>query len=353
MLGHSALLAATNTITPGFGNRLAGITGGTEAFDIDFHAGGGSVAVALGTAGVTIVRWSRTTGSQGDYGGAPGLKTTADNVETVHFSSAGNSFTFSNDTFETAQGLFAYPWSSVSGYGTRYSALTYGLSSAFSTNEDALLFGSSNAVVAYRWSPVSGLSSPYTAPSGLPVGVSYIRFAPSGNAVAFAHPTSPFLSAYQWISGVGFGSKYSNPSPLPPISTDSRKLVFSPDGKALIICGRTSSSTVVGFRAYEWSDANGFGQAYANPATPLLSSAFGCDFSPSGRSVAIVGANGLKVYRWSSELGFGSEYTAPLQNWRTSNVNARAVRFSPQGDAIIIGHQALSGLTTSIYEWSD
>jgi hypothetical protein len=38
-------------------------------------------------------------------------------------------------------------------------------------------------------------------------------FSPSGNAIAVAHFSSPFISTYPWSAG--FGTKYANPATLP------------------------------------------------------------------------------------------------------------------------------------------
>jgi len=47
------------------------------------------------------------------------------------------------------------------------------------------------------------------------VGNAYgVAFNASGDAIAVAHLTTPFVSVYPW-SGSGFGTKFSNPATLP------------------------------------------------------------------------------------------------------------------------------------------
>jgi hypothetical protein len=41
-----------------------------------------------------------------------------------------------------------------------------------------------------------------------------VAFNPSGNAIAVAHTSTPFVTAYPW-SGSGFGTKYTDPATLP------------------------------------------------------------------------------------------------------------------------------------------
>jgi hypothetical protein len=48
----------------------------------------------------------------------------------------------------------------------------------------------------------------------LPTGTGWgVNFSPSGEAIAVAHGTTPFVTAYPWSSG--FGTKYANPATLP------------------------------------------------------------------------------------------------------------------------------------------
>lgn len=55
----------------------------------------------------------------------------------------------------------------------------------------------------------------YTNPATLPAGTDNgAAFSSTGDAIAVAHATSPYITAYPWSSS-GFGAKYANLATLP------------------------------------------------------------------------------------------------------------------------------------------
>ena len=62
-------------------------------------------------------------------------------------------------------------------------------------------------IAAYSFNS-AGFKSLYSNPTTLPTGACFgVSFSPNGNAVAFAHTTTPFETAYTWSASSGFGSK--------------------------------------------------------------------------------------------------------------------------------------------------
>jgi hypothetical protein len=86
-----------------------------------------------------------------------------------------------------------------------------------------------------------------------------VAFSPSGNAIAVAHGSSPFITAYPW-SGSGFGTKFADPATLP--TGTGNGVTFSPTGDAIVVAHNASPFVT----AYPWS-GSGFGTKFADPAT--------------------------------------------------------------------------------------
>jgi hypothetical protein len=98
-----------------------------------------------------------------------------------------------------------------------------------------------------------------------------VAFSPSGDAIAVAHGTSPYISVYPWSNG--FGTKYANPGTLP--NGTGYGVAFSPSGNAIAVAHLNSPYV----SAYPWS--SGFGTKYANPGTLPNGTGYGVAFSPT------------------------------------------------------------------------
>ena len=71
-------------------------------------------------------------------------------------------------------------------------------------------------VVVHPWSSSTGFGTRYSNPSVGTTGTSEIRaidWNPTETAIAFGGSQSPYIHAYAWFGG--FGTKYSNPATLP------------------------------------------------------------------------------------------------------------------------------------------
>jgi len=250
----------------------------------------------------------------------------------------------------TSPGVNVYPWSSSTGFGTRYAnaaSLPTGTiyTAAFHPSGQALILPSTNSpnVIAYSWSS-AGFGSRYTDPAVLPTSGYSALFSPAGDSVALSSSVSPYIAAYAWTNALGFGTKYANPATLP--ANLPWDLSFHPAGTA--IAGAISSATP-SIIAYPWSSATGFGTKYADPSTAPAGTGYSVAFSPAGDAVAVVHANSpfVSVYPWSSSTGFGTKYADPATLPPSASY---FVAFSPGADAIV----TVNGTAPYVaaYQWS-
>lgn len=109
-----------------------------------------------------------------------------------------------------------------SGFGTKYSNLSgapWAYGAKFNLAGNTVFIGdglsSTEKLAAYPFSTSSGGGTKYTAPSSAPAGsVSQRSVAVTydSNAVAILTQTAPYIYAYPFTVGTGFGSKYADPS---------------------------------------------------------------------------------------------------------------------------------------------
>jgi len=123
-------------------------------------------------------------------------------------------------------GINAYPWTTGSGFGTRYnSPATFSSANSNRTTVNsnasvvAMVFGQSPFVAAYPFS--SGFGSKYSDPSSaLPNSTPvYLAFSKTGSAISIVSQINPFITTYAFSNG--FGTKYSNPASLPNNSQEA------------------------------------------------------------------------------------------------------------------------------------
>jgi hypothetical protein len=262
----------------------------------------------------TGVTWDNTTGFVGSTQFSP-----ATSIGQTVFSSAFNKS--KSDVVlgvGTAgfNGVIAYRWSDITGFGAKYTDPNTGLfglvnSVAFSpaSNAVAVAHDSSPYVSAFRFTSGTGFGTAYSNPATLPTGsAKCVEFSPTGGAVAVAHNSSPYVSVYAWNSTTGFGTKYSNPATLP--TGDATSVAFTPNGNSIAI-GHLSSPFIT---AYPWSDGSGFGIKYSNPTTSIGSYPNNIVFSPLSNVIAATknGSPYVDAYQWSSSSGFGTKYSDPL-----------------------------------------
>lgn len=131
----------------------------------------------------------------------------------------------------------AYAWSSSTGFGAQYSDpvgavirnLQNGQCIDFTSDGSVVFFStpSSPYLVAYPWSSSTGYGTKYADPSTGVGAIPYqLSVSPDDSCVAIGHSTvSPYIRVYPWSSS-GFGTIYSNPSTA--LTVDCRITRFSP-----------------------------------------------------------------------------------------------------------------------------
>ena len=255
----------------------------------------------------------------------------------------------------------AYPWSSTTGFGTKYSnpstvPQNLGRSVAISPSGDAVAVavfattGQASIWVA-RWS-AAGFGTKYSDPTIIPTltGIR-VTFSPSGDAIAIGHSLTPFVSVYPWSSATGFGTKYSDPATLPGGSGNG--VAFSPSGNVLAVAHNSAPRISV----YPWSSATGFGTKYANAASGITAgNGNGVRFSETGTTLAVGTSDtvAIHIWPWSTASGFGTKYIynggANLlpDNFPTGTCND--IRFSPDDTALAVATGSASGFQA--WPWS-
>ena len=227
----------------------------------------------------------------------------------------------------------AWAWTPSAGFGTKYANGSLLSSSAgcraISLNGDGTLAATltftnlpNSTIAIYPWSSSTGFGTRFAnpttlpdAPSANPLTISFNRVT---NDLIVAKNTSNFVTAYP-VTSSGFGTKYADPSTS--FGGTPNGLRFSPDGSAIATANNSSPPVI----AFSWGA--GFGTKYANPASPP-SYAISMDWENTNAAIAFgnrtFGPFG-EVFRWSS-AGFGAKYSSP-----TTAVNStQALSFSNQ-----------------------
>lgn len=205
-----------------------------------------------------------------------------------------------------------YAFNSGSGYGSKYSNPSTGLSFygqdlQFATDKSFLVSGdySSPRVHAWKWSS-SGFGTKYSNPATLPTGIGYgVSISESNNAVAVAHDTTPYISAYPFDYTNGFGTKYSDPASLPTGTGKTIKLTNS-----YVFIGHETTPFVA---AYPFNSSSGFGTKYSNPSTIASYSTAFIEYNYNNNAVIFGGIGYTYAYPWSAS-GFGTKYAGPAQS---------------------------------------
>jgi hypothetical protein len=195
---------------------------------------------------------------------------------------------------------------------------TYGASTVF------LAAISSPRAHAYRWS--QGFGTKYSDPASPPNATTYhVAANVKKTAVGFNQNTSTnrYLSFYPWSDASGFGTRYAATATYPTaaaLSTNGGATFnFSPDGNAVVVGSIAGTPTTV---AWAWTDANGFGTKFSDPATSppdcyfmhFFGGPLGAGNAPS--EVIIFGsastdADRLSAWNFNSSSGWGAKMSNP------------------------------------------
>ena len=261
--------------------------------------------------------------------------------------------------------VHVYGWSNSSGFGTKFA----NPSPALGGNCTSMAFNSDGSQLAlcrdgtgaphirmYAWSN-SGFGTAYTAPGTVLGGnVQSVAFS-SGNTTLTSNAlfigiqgsnTIPRVNAYR-VSAAGWGTKYAAPSSLPSESPGC--IMVSP-------CSVGSTNTVWfghggTLRAYDWSYSGGWGTSYTTTVAGT-GSRNSIDLHPleNVMATAASGTPQLEVVGWNYSTKWGTFFANPAQ---AEAGNAFGARFSPDGNAIVFGHTASTGLSPRLkaYAWSN
>jgi hypothetical protein len=206
----------------------------------------------------------------------------------------------------------------------------------FSSTKKAFVVGLNGSpwVVAMRWSGIDGFGTIYANPT-TPVipsgttGVTYsVCFTADNSCVIIGTNIAPRLHAYTWSDDDGWGTKFSDPAVA--VGTTLNQCALHPDDN-VVFCGVVSAPRVM---AYAFDKVTGFGTRYSNPSVILANSVVGIDVHPSGSAVAVrqsATTNGFFAYSWSTS-GWGSAYTSAVGAGLGGYM-----RFSPNGNVVACG----------------
>jgi hypothetical protein len=210
----------------------------------------------------------------------------------------------------TSPYISVYPWSSTTGFGTKFSnpsTLPSSMVTAVEFIKDgsviALGSESSPRLDVYKFS-ASGFGTRYSDPGNLPSNqVNGVRFNNAGNLIGLAHASSPFVSVYPFNYSTGIGSKYANPSPELGATSAAGDLHFNINDDIAIAYDNSPYVAV-----YQFS--GGFGSRYSDMSpvnVPDGGGGSGVRFNSSNNKIFLSTEGGsyfLWSYQWSS--GFGS-----------------------------------------------
>jgi hypothetical protein len=314
-----------------------------------------SIAVASATSPrITAYPWTDTLGFGTKFANPASLPN-SDGTD-AKFNSTSTLLGVSHEASGQSNWSSIYPWSNVTGFGTKYTAPTYpqninGTASlAINPSSTAMAFiaRAVDAIFAYSFSG-AGFGSQYTNPSkpgNYNFSAGDVSFNPAGTAIVYSYLTLGSglgIIGYPFNTGTGFGTKYSDPAGWAS-GNNGRGASFSPDG-ANVIFSNTSSPYVV---AYPFNASTGFGTKYANPATLPTDAGNKSSFNPDGTAFAVshTGSPYVTAYAWSGS-GFGSKYANPATLPTGNGVD---VAFSKTGNSIAVAHSTSPFVTA--YPWA-
>ncbi len=261
----------------GFGAKYTNPNADPAGYTIAFHPSGNAIATnAAGFStdsyrGIRAYAWS-SSGFGSQYTNPSVLQTLSTGMD---FHPSGNAVVVATATNDPISSLYAYSFSTSTGFGTLASNTTAGISGVVGGpvkfrpggNAVGYVLGASPYTPVYAWSSTgfgSKFSDPSTPlPGNFGFGMTDLAWSPDGNAIAFTSQYDPWLLAYAWSNG--FSTKYSDPgiTPISPFSNPYNAVAFSPDGTAIAAVYRFSPYITV----YRWSNSTGFGTKFSDPVT--------------------------------------------------------------------------------------
>lgn len=216
--------------------------------------------------------------------------------------------------------------------------LMQGASGADNGATDIAVVGATTPrVEAYEWTNTGGFGTKYSNPASLPTGSGRgVAFSPSGNDLAVAHDTSPYISVYPWSSS-GFGTKYSNPSSLP--AGNGNDVAWHPSGNDIAVAHTTSPYLFIA----PFTSGVGFGTPYST-AISGYGNQITLAFNPNGDKLVVAGGGApywLRCYNYTEGSGRGGNLT----DVNTTEGNFNDVAFSHDGTHFVGCHYSTPFVT--------
>jgi hypothetical protein len=193
-------------------------------------------------------------------------------------------------------------------------------------------------ISVYPWSTSTGYGTRYTNPASLPAGQGYgVAFDPAATNIISVNGNSPYIAGYPWSSS-GFGTRYANPATALQQADQGN---FNQNGTAIAV-GAAFYPYI-----YAYAFSSGFGSKYADPATPPGGGGTNAIWNSAGTNIAMGSGANPYIYAWAWSSGFGSKYSNPatLPAGYANNVG-----WNPAGTAIAAGHTNSPYVTA--YPWS-
>ena len=185
---------------------------------------------------------------------------------------------------------------------------------------------SSPGIHAYDFTSLSGWGSKFSNPTPTPsMAIRTVRFSVAKDFVVCCGSLTPFLHGYAFSSS-GFGTKFSNPSTLIPNGGQ----VLALNSAAVAVNAGT-----VGFGVYPVS-SSGFGTKFVNPT--FAASGTAVAFSPDESYIVVSATNltpWIHAWAWSNSTGFGTKVSNPAYN---PGAQATRIAFSRNGSQLAIAH---------------
>lgn len=213
----------------------------------------------------------------------------------------------------TSDGLTVWPWTSGTGFGTRYAApaslptnyVTGAYAPRFNSKCTSLLVTTQGTpfIQGWKWTS-SGYGTKYSNPAVLPTTPTGLSFL-DDDEIAMSSSAGSFIYTYPFDSVTGYGTRYAS------TGAQSANSVTSKGGAAFFSHAGTPFISMYP-RAYP-----GFGTKYANPSS--LPSAPTTAAGARGSLLSVTDANivmqqtaapNYAAWPWTLAGGFGTRYTA-------------------------------------------
>lgn len=310
----------------GFGTKIAAPSSSPPGsmFEMSWNNDNSVVVGSENTStdSLRLGAWAWSNGSWGTKYTSPS-SVTAQNHRYPRFSPAGTDVV-SGLANAAATTVDAYPWSN--GWGARYTSPTFVAGQnmgEFALNGTAIIFGivdNTTPLAAYPFTSGTGFGTKYSDPATLPTSqTTFVAWDENTQTVITSQGnSSPYINAYPF-SGSGWGTRFTISNAF---TTAVQDIAIDKRGQSVYFL----QSATISRRA--WS-ASGFGSNLTNVTSPLAASGtINISISPDNAVLVQTSAGAspyIKAWRITSSTTTGTAYSAPAD---VSLSNPRSNEFS-------------------------